>query len=113
MPINKHIWNKQYASYTGTETESLEDYEEMGYLLKCYLEEKGLLGSRLHVRGDGDIITLFIPNVTKRFIKEVVARGVASIIVQYDRYIEVCEKPKKNGVCIHVIPKRGWRTCTV
>lgn len=88
-------------------------YQRMGYDLACYLEEKGLYGSKLHVHGAGDIVTLFIPNVNEKLLREVVIRGVAATAVQYDYYLEVCEKPKRNGVCIYLIPRKGWRTHVV
>ena len=109
--MSKRIWGNSGTFFDGDDP--LTTYEIMGYELKCYLEEKGLIGSKLHVRGAGDIVTLFLPHVTERMIHEVLAKSIATIAVRYDRYIEICPKAKHKGCCIHIIPKKGWRTCTI
>ena len=112
--VNNQIWGNDYSdSYADfdSDTERLERYEELGYLLKAYLEEKGVVEGKLHVRGEGSIITIYLQNVNQRMMDEIIIRGIAGLAIQYDRYIEVVPKPKKNGYCIYVIPKKKWRTC--
>lgn len=111
---NNQIWPEEddYGDWN-TANGRLERYEELGYLLKAYLEEKGVVEGKLHVRGEGAIITVFLQNVNQRMMDEIIVKGVAALAVQYDRYVEVVPKPKKNGYCIYVIPKKRWRTCSI
>ena len=97
----------------GEDEEWLEPWEEMGWELKCYLEEKGCFGAKLHAHGDGSSIAVALPNTSHKLVHDVIKRSIFAIAHRYDYYIDVCEKPHIEGFIIHVLPKKGWKTCQI